>query len=443
VTLRGQADLFFGQALLGKSKTQISRTATATKADLAAFSIGSKLATFDGGVANSLLSALTGSTLSLSVADYNALATANIDLLKYPKALQSHLGLEAASFNTALNGSVSTGKAMTVLADVLQADGSTAAASAARKLATAAGHTSSAKLDQLFDLGPYGRQDHVAGASGANISLKALELASGVLTVAQGGKQLQLDPGGSIPGLADVDAYVGIGERAANQPWITVTRDKTVLVSIAQTRIYVETKLLNSGGLLGAAGVSTVKLPLLIEAASAQAKIGALNCASDRASRSATLSVLPSVGQVAIAEIDPSKVANFNQPVAIGPAKLVDLGLVKATLQSQVKLGGAAWRTAAFSQAEIDAATTKTVSTDDIASTSLSSVLSSLSPTVTAVGLPLSLTGLSSALGALIAPAANPLDGVLNNLTSLLGVRLGAADVRVNGLRCGESALVA
>ena len=442
VTLRAQAELFFGAALLGKQTTAISRTATATKADVASFSIGTRLASLDGGVANALLSSLTGGSVSLSVMDYNALASANVDLLSYSKALQTRLGLEAASFDDVLEGSLSTGKALTVLADLLADDGAAGAASAARKLAAAAGTSKAAQLDRLFDLGPYGKQDHVAGASGAKISLNALDLATGVLTVAQGGRQLTLDLGASVPGLADVTAYVGIGERPANSPWITVTRDKTVVVRTAQTRIYLETRLLNSGGLLGAAGVSVVKLPLLVEAASAQAKINTLNCAANRASRSVTLSVMPSLGQLAVGEIDTSKIANFTRDLTVSPAKLVDLGLIKATLLSRTKLGGASWKSAVFSQADIDAGAVKTVVTDDIASTSLATLFGDISPAVTVIGLPLNLSALSSSLGALIAPAGPLLDGVVNNLTNLLGVRLGQADVRVNGLRCGEAALV-
>jgi uncharacterized membrane protein len=445
VTLRAEADLFFGQAILGRSTTSISRTATAAKADLAAFSIGTRLASLNGGVANSLLTALTGSSVSLSVMDYNALASADVDLLSYSKALQTELGLQAASFDTVLASSVTTGKALKVLADLLQTNGSDPAATAVRKLATAAGNATPAKLDRLLDLGPYGDQDHVAGASGAGIKLKALDMANAVLTVAQGGRQLQLDLGASVPGLADVDVYLCIGERPANSSWNTVTSDKTVVVRTAQTRLYLETKLLNSGGALGSAGVSVVKLPLLVEVASGQAKLGALNCASNRAARTASLSVMPSVGQVAIAEIDTAKIANFTQDLVLKPATLVNLVLIKATVQAQSKLGGASWKTATFTQAEIDAGTVKTVATDDIAQASLSTLLGGLDVDVTLLGVLklLPLGPLVSGLGALITPAAAPLDGVVNTLTDLLGVHLGEADVWVNGLRCGEAALVA
>lgn len=445
VTLRADADLFFGQAILGKSSTSISRTATAAKADLVAFSIGTRLASLNGGVANSLLTALTGSSVSLSVMDYNALAAADVDLLSYSKALQTELGLTAASFDSVVGNSISTGKALGVLADLLQSNGSTGAATAVNKLVTAAGTATPAKLDRLFDLGPYGDQDHVAGASGAGIKLKALDLANGVLTVAQGGKQLQLDLAAGVPGLADVDVYLGVGERPANSAWITVTSDKTVIIRTAQTRLYLETKLLNSGGLLGGAGVSVVKLPLLVEVASGQAKLGSLNCAANRASRTVDLSVKPSVGQLAIAEINTAKIGDFTHDLVLSPAQLINIGILKVSAEAQTQLGGATWKTAAFTQAEIDAATIKTVATDDIAQASLSTLLGGLDIDVTLLGI-LKLLPVGpyvSAVGALIAPAAAPLDGVVNTLTNLLGVRLGEADVRVNGLRCGEAALVA
>ncbi len=54
VRLTGQAELFFGQILTGKKSWTIAREATAARADLASFSIGTRLAALDGGVANAL-----------------------------------------------------------------------------------------------------------------------------------------------------------------------------------------------------------------------------------------------------------------------------------------------------------------------------------------------------------------------------------------------------
>ena len=63
VTLSADADLFFGR-MLGQNTAHITRTATASSVRLAAFSIGTRLASVNGGVANALLSGLTGSTIT-------------------------------------------------------------------------------------------------------------------------------------------------------------------------------------------------------------------------------------------------------------------------------------------------------------------------------------------------------------------------------------------
>jgi uncharacterized membrane protein len=83
VTLKRPSSLYFGRWIVGRDTVQLTRTATAAiSADppRAMFSIGSRLAALDGGVANALLSGLTGSSVSLSVMDYNRLADARVNL---------------------------------------------------------------------------------------------------------------------------------------------------------------------------------------------------------------------------------------------------------------------------------------------------------------------------------------------------------------------------
>ncbi|HEY5336831.1 MAG TPA: pilus assembly protein TadG-related protein [Rhizomicrobium sp.] len=103
VTLKSSADLYFASLLLGRSSLPISRSATAARAELAGFSLGTRLASLNGGMANALLSALTGSSVNLSVMDYNALANARVDLFQYANALKARANVTAASFNDTLN----------------------------------------------------------------------------------------------------------------------------------------------------------------------------------------------------------------------------------------------------------------------------------------------------------------------------------------------------
>jgi uncharacterized membrane protein len=121
VTLSQDAGLFFGR-MLGQNTAHITRTATASSVKLAAFSIGTRLASVNGGVANAILSGLTGSSVNLSVMDYNNLAGAKIDLLEYVQALHTHANLTAATFDQSLVSDITVGDALNLLLD--QADSS-------------------------------------------------------------------------------------------------------------------------------------------------------------------------------------------------------------------------------------------------------------------------------------------------------------------------------
>jgi len=441
VIVRGDADLYFAQALLGKSAMPISRRATAARAELATFSIGTRLAALQGGLANELLGKLTGSSVSLSVMDYNALAGAQVDLFGYTKALQTKVNLQGVSFDKVLEGNISTGAALSVLGDLLESQGDLPGAVAARKLATAAGGATPAKLDRLIDLGPYGAQDQILGANSAKVQVSAMDLANAMLLLAGGGRQVKLDVSAGVPGLADVDVWLAIGERPNQSPWLSVDRDNGVIIRTAQTRVYVVAKAASALGLLG---LQPITIPILIEAASGEAKLSGLECPDNAAAQAATLSVRPGLGRAMVGKIDTTNLNDFTKPLSVAPATLLDLLLVKATATADVHIGGLNWKTVRFTRADVQAGTIKTVATDDIAQASVSSLLANTDINVNLLGIiGLSTGGVTSALRGTLTAVAAPLDGLVNGLTQLLGVRLGEADVRVNGLRCRDAALVA
>ena len=438
VTLTSQAPLYFAQAILGRSSVPVTRTATAARADLASFSIGSRLASLNGGVANALVSALLGGQVNLTVMDYNGLANADVDVLTYVKALRTRANLGLASFDEALDTDIALPTALAALGDVLTASGDAAAAQSVNKIAAAADVSRKVKVSALLDLGPYAHQSHVVGINSAKVKVSAMDLAGAVLSLGQGGRQVKLDLGASVPGLADIDVWLAIGERPANSPWIAITDKNTVIVRTAQTRLYVEANVGGSGA-LAALGIAQVKLPLLVEVASAEAKLSSLSCANGTVS----LAVAPSVGKLAIAEINTAKLNDFKTPLTQKAATLVSIPLVKVTGQANVDLGGAQWKTVNFSRTDIDAGTIKSVSTSNIVSHTVSTLLGDLDLDVQIAGMGLGLGGLTGQIGALLAPVGAPLDGVVNLLLGLVGVKLGEADVRANGLRCGQAALVA
>jgi uncharacterized membrane protein len=439
VTLKTQANLFFGAWILGVSTLPITRTATAASAQLASFAIGSGLAALQGGVANQLLQGLTGSQVSLSVADYQALATANVDLLQYSQALQTDMSLQGASFNQVLSGQISQAEALHVLANVMSADGEAQAASAMQRISTAASSNTPAGLNQVINLGPYGAQDHEQANSGAGLSVNAMQLAMAVLELANGDRQVKLSLGSGVPGLQSANLWLAIGQRPNNSPWIAVADDGSVTIRTAQARLYLDAQL--APGALSSTGAAAVDVPIYQEIASAQAKLTGIRCPNASTSEAVTLSVDPSVGQIAIGSVDTSQLNNFESKLTVSPATLLSTPLVSATAFAQTNLGGDDWQPVSFSAADIQSQTIKTVSTSNIAQASVTSLLSSLN--IQVGGISLGGSTIPSTLRLTLIGAAGSLDSVLDTATQLLGVRLGEGSVWVNGVRCNDAALVA
>ena len=444
VVLTTQAPLYFGQLLTGKPSFTVSRTATAAQAQMAAFQIGSGLASLQGGIANALLSGLTGSTVSLSVMDYNALASANVDLFQYMAALKTRDSLQVASFTQVLSTQTSTGTALNALADVLNGQGSTQAAAAATTLAHAAGSSTPVDLSSLLDLGPYAAQDHVSAGSGTSISIAALDLADAELSAATGGRQVQLNLGATIPGLSNATAYLAIGQRPSNSPWVAIDDAGTVTVRTAQARLYIDTQVAPASGLLAPLGVSVIDVPVYVELAQAQAKLSTITCGATPSTNAVSLSVAPSVGQITLGSVNTSTLNNFTQAETTSPATLLNLLLIKATATATVNLGGSVWQTVPFSAADIAARTVKSVQTSNIAQASVASLFSTAQIGVQLGGLGLLIGAgpATSLLQSTLTTVAAPLDQLIDGLTAVLGVRLGYADVKINGVRCKGAALV-
>ena len=150
VTLAQDVPLFFARAFTHRSTTRIAAKATAVRIDYAAFSIGTRLASVQGGLPNALLSALTGSNLNLSVMDYNALLHTDIDVLQFSDALRTQLHLTGASFGETLNTAITLAQALSALASVT---GDASAAAALRGIALKV-FPVTVRLSDLIDLGP-------------------------------------------------------------------------------------------------------------------------------------------------------------------------------------------------------------------------------------------------------------------------------------------------
>ena len=438
VDVTTSAPLFFGRLFIPEGRMTITRQATAAQTRMASFQIGSRLLALRGGVANQLLSGLTGSSVNLSVMDYNALLQADVDLLIYIEALRTRLDLEAASFERTLDARVEAPVALEALADAL-APTNDRAARAMRRIAEAADHTGALRgLNDLIDLGPYAAQDH-AGDGRADIRVNAMDLAAAVLQIADGDRQVRLQLGADVPGLASTDVWLAIGERPNNSPWLTITDDSDVIIRTAQMRLYIEANVRPGGAL----GLAQVRVPVLTELAAGQARLADIRCGFAGSQREVTLSVAPSIGSLTLGEINPNRLDDFRTPLRAARASLVRTAALQVEGYARIDLGGEQWQNVRFSGAEIDRGVVKTVATRDAVRATLSSLLGEADLNVRVLGLGLGVGPITQTLRGALTNVAAPLDDLVNGLTDLLGVRLGEADVRVNGVRCGGAALVA
>lgn len=111
---------------------------------------------------------------------------------------------------------------------------------------------------------------------------------------------------------------------------------------------------------------------------------------------------------------------------------------------ANISIWASGWQCLKFTQANIDAGTVKSVATGDIVRSAAASLISGIDLDVIALGfLPINADPIINAVGQQLAVLAPALDGLINRLTGLAGVKIGEADVRVTGLRCGQSALIA
>lgn len=430
VTLTQDVPLFFGRAITGRATTRITAKATAVRIDYAAFSIGSRLAAVQGGLPNALLSKLVGSELNLSVMDYNALVGANIDLLAFTDALRTQLHLNAATFGETLDTRVTLPQALQALASVTH---NPTAAAALQGIALKAAPTT-IKLSDLIDLGPYANQDHADPDSA--IRVDGYSVLREMLQLANGQRQVALDLKASAPGLASVTLTLAIGQRPAHSPWLAVGQAGDVTVRTAQARLYLD----STAGNINLLGLKVaLRVPILIELAEAQAKLASISCAGGASNASVSLDAQPAVGSIAIADIDTSRLGDFETPLPEKPVVLANLLLLKVSLQAHVPLGGVTWQRADFSPSDIAGGVTRTVSTGDVLQGVASGLIQGLHPNVSGID----LSVVTQLVGQVLTPLAPVLDGLIDQVTALLGVHVGQADLRIDGVRCGKPTLVA
>lgn len=434
VTLERRGTLHFGTRLMEAPTISASGIA-AVKPDVS-FSVGSRLASLNGGIANALLTNLLGTKVDLSVLDYTALASARIDAFAFLDALATQMNITAGSYDDVLATHAPSGAIAKALSTLVVGP----ARSALQSLFSS-GKGNSVPLDRLFSLGELGKLQIGSEGAVSGLSLSAMEVLSAVAALAAGDRQATIALDATLPsGLAKIGLNLAIGEPPQGRGWFAIGPVGTV-VRTAQLRLRLRSSLLGGPVLLGAG----VNLPIWLDMAFAEARVTSASCPSAAARMgSASVEVMPGIVSLTLGDPSDTALQNFEAQPAAGPVRLIDLLALRVTGSGQVRARQTTPLRLDFSAAEIASGAQKTARTQTLVASLATSLMSELQLDVQILGLGLGLTKslIEPAVRALIAPLAPTLDMAINATFSTLGLGVGEADVRVYGVRCHRAVLV-
>jgi len=453
VTFKKTGRRYFGGALI--APPTIATQAIASITPQAAFSIGSRLASVDEGILNSLLGGLTGSNLSLKVMDYNALISADVSALSFMDALATKLQITAGTYTNVLDASATIGQIVSAMASI---DGISAQAKLAlQTIASKATSQTKIPLSHLFDLGPVGKLALGSKPAGLTAAASIMEILTASAALANGSNQAGVNLTTNVLGLLSTELKLAIGEPPQSSPWFKIGETGSI-VRTAQTRlrlvagVNVGTKGILGGGI----SLASVQLPLHVEVAYGEAKVTGITCPTGRQeSIKVTIAARPGIASLKIAETDDAGFGNFTKPTSFRDAKIADvkveilflsIPLIAVTGSAGVDIGNLNTKTLTFDYTDIKNKTIKQASAENFTQALTQSLINDLKLEITALGLPINVTVL---LGVVKQPILNllgtitaPVDNALYTLLTALGVHVGQADIRVTGATCGQSVLV-
>lgn len=430
LTLQRTVPLYFGRLLLGKSGLTISSRATAARIDMAAFTIGTKLVGLSGGVANQLLSSLAGTSLNLSVIETGQLASANVDILRFADALRVRLNMQGSSYADLFGAQIPLAQVIRAMADAAP-DAYTATILNGIAAVVPNGNV---LLSHLIDLGPLA--DGSAGSGNGLVQVDAFSFLRSILTDAKGGSY-DATLNVAVPGLTGVTLILA-GGNAVSSPWLTVTNSRDVVIRTAAARVYLDAR---ASVLLP--GIASLRIPLYIELAAAEARLSAISCTGDPVTDGVTLAVTPSAGSISLADVDSAAIPNMAVVPARQPAVLANVLGTRVNAYATIALGGMVAQEVHFTKDDIAQHRTRTVTTTNLTGGIAASLAQTVQISVTVLGITVNAGPLVNAVGAQLLALTPLLDGLLNQVLGILGVKVGAADVRVDQMRCGTPTLVA
>ncbi len=442
VRLARPGNLYFGQAFINRPALGATGMA-ATKAE-AAFSIGSRLLSLNttDSALNGLLGGLLGTTLNLKLADYNALAATDINLLQFldELAISPKVNLTAGTYQSLLDTNVSVGALASVMAEVITNNPTAKAALSLLGKNTGALKTK-LPIGKLLGLGSIADAS-LGSSNNYNVTANVLQMITAAAMLG-GGNQVKLGSEIGLPGLVGLKLDIAVGEPAQQTPFFAVGGAGT-LVRTAQIRLLLALEVGNNGIV---SYLANVHVPIFIDVASGEAELKSISCPQGPGSTTVKLGVKPGVAGVYLGDTDTDLMRNFSKtPVVkkttIAEVKVLFLKVAELRGRVELPLGNPKQEIKTFTSADIAAKRVQTADTNKLVGSLFGGLISGLDLEVVLIGiLPLPLGGLTQLLGILLTPLGPPVDGLIFGLLDMLGIKIGQADVQVTGVLCQRAVL--
>lgn len=432
VAMHRKGDVFFAGSFATAPILGAKGTAATDK--LAAFSIGSRLASLNEGVLNAVLGSLLGTTISLKAMDYQALADLQINAFKTLDALALDLGVQAGTYSQLLKTDITYGKFLNALG---KTTGITPTVSALLKTLETAANKSKVtlKLQDVLALGPLSER-LIGQSDNLSVNASVFDLINAAAVAGNGSKQVAVNLGAVVPGLATVKLTLAIGEPPVGTPSLAVGAPGSI-VRTAQTRLALEATV---DGLSAIAGLK-VRVPLYVEVAYAEAQLTAINCTNG--SPTVNVDAIPGVAEISLGDVDTTAFANFGKDPRVTRAEIISALLLKVSGMATTSATNMNVTKLSFSSSDITAGKIKSISTKDTLTSLTTSLLGNLDVKIELLNIPLILPkAVLASLADTLKIATAPLDAVLYNVLLTLGIRIGEADVRVTGATCRNPVLV-
>jgi uncharacterized membrane protein len=427
----------------------LTTVSTAARLPTATFGAGTRLAELNGGILNAVLGRLLGANISLTLVDYQALVTTNVDALAFLNqlAVDCHI---TGTYDELASANVTVGQMIQALVETTQAgdaSGDTAAALLALKaLAMQVGGSTSMRLSDIVDLAPLlprsigSIQEGKETALGLNI----MGLLSASARNAAANGTINLGTALSVPVInTSVSARIAAGNKMAQIADAQV--GSTVHTGQIRMALTVTMTNVNLGVL-----VTSVQLPIYVEVATGQAELTEMPCQPDGTLVDiAATSRLTTLG---FGTVSDSALSDFSQPVTPLAAPIISASLLGIPIQVNVAgsagVNGSGPDTLAFTQDDIDSGTIKSPGNANL--TPFNDLSAGMTFSTTILGQPGLLAGLlntqlKSLLAALTPVLSNvvtQLNTPVNSTLTTLGVQLGTIDVRVFDAKCKTPTLV-